>query len=83
MFVFFKKQKIIDYKKACWPKLCNIIFLFFLKIVLVGRLDQQNSVSPHVGKRPDWKNKVNFKICDVTTWLTNNCNTHIDQSLKM
>ena len=27
-------------------------------------------------KRLDQKGKVNFKICDVTAWLTNNCNTH-------
>ena len=26
--------------------------------------------------------KVNFKIHDVTTWLTNNCYTHITQYLK-
>ena len=34
MFIsfFFKKQKIIDFKKASWPKFCNIIFLFLLKI---------------------------------------------------
>ena len=25
--------------------------------------------------------KVNFKIHDVTTWFTNNCNTHIGQYL--
>ena len=28
------------------------------------------------------KGKVNFKIYDAITWLTNNCNTHIDQYLK-
>ena len=27
------------------------------------------------------KNKINFKIFDVTTWLTNNYNTHIAQYL--
>ena len=27
------------------------------------------------------KDKVNFKIHDVTTWLTKNCNTHIAQYL--
>ena len=27
----------------------------------------------HVKKRLDQKDKVNFKIYDVTTWLTNNC----------
>ena len=33
-------------------------------------------------KRLDCKDKVNFKIDHVTTWLTNNCNTHIAQYLK-
>ena len=36
----------------------------------------------HVEKRPDYKDKVNSKIYDVTTWLTNNCNTHIEQYLN-
>ena len=36
----------------------------------------------HVKKGLDQKGKLNFKICDVMTWLTNNCNTHIDQYLK-
>ena len=32
----------------------------------------------HVGKKQfDWKDKVNFKIHDVTTWFTNNFSTHI------
>ena len=30
-----------------------------------------------VAKRLDQKDKVNFKIYDVTAWLTNNCNTHV------
>ena len=36
----------------------------------------------HVGKRLDLKDQFNFKIYDVTTWLTNNCNTNIYQYLK-
>ena len=36
----------------------------------------------HFDKRVDQKGIVNFKIYDVTTWLTNNCNTHVDQYLK-
>ena len=32
-------------------------------------------------KQLDWKDNVNFKIHDVTTWLTNNCNTYIAQYL--
>ena len=34
-------------------------------------------------KRLDYKDKVNFKIYDVTAWLTNNCNTHTGQYLTM
>ena len=53
---FFKKQKIIDLKKASRPKFCNIIFLFFLKIGSVGPVDQQiNLVSPYLWKKCfDW-----------------------------
>ena len=44
---FFKKQKIIDLKKASWPKFRNIIILFSLKMESVGPLDQQiNLVLP-------------------------------------
>ena len=32
-------------------------------------------------KQLDWKNQVNFKIYDATSWLTNSCNTHIAQNL--
>ena len=38
---FFKKQKIIDFKKASWPKFCNITFLFLLEIGSVGPFHQQ------------------------------------------
>ena len=53
---FFKKQKIIDLKKASRPKFCNIIFLFFLKIGSIGPIDQQlNLFSPYLWKRCfDW-----------------------------
>ena len=36
----------------------------------------------HVEKQLDWKDKVNFNICNVTTWLINDWNTHINQYLK-
>ena len=39
-FLFFKK-------KAGWPKFCNIIFLFLLKVGSVGLVDQEiNFVLP-------------------------------------
>ena len=36
----------------------------------------------YVGKRLDKKVMVNFKIYDVTDWITDNYNTHIIQYLK-
>ena len=36
----------------------------------------------HVGKRLDKKIMVNFKIDDVTDWITDNYNSHIIQYLK-
>ena len=36
----------------------------------------------YVAKRLDEKDKVNFKIYDVTAWLTNNRNTHIAKYFK-
>ena len=36
----------------------------------------------HVAKQLNEKDKVNFKIYEVTTWLKSNCNTYIDQYLK-
>ena len=35
-----------------------------------------------VEKRLDLKDKVSFKICEITIWEINNCNTYIDQYLK-
>ena len=47
-FLFFKKKtKHNRLKKARLPKLCNIIFWFFLKMGSVRSLDQKiNLVSP-------------------------------------
>ena len=36
----------------------------------------------HVEKQLDRKAKVNIKIYDVSDWVANNSNTHIDQYLK-
>ena len=44
---FFKKQKIMDLKKASCPTFCNIIFLFLLKVGSVGPVDRHiNYVLP-------------------------------------
>ena len=58
-------------------------FYFTLKAPFVLKIFKFLSwLFGHVGKRLDQKDKVNFKIFDVTTCLTNNCNTHINQYLK-
>ena len=51
---------------------CILLCLDY-QIVLVGR-----EILPTM---LDQKDKVYFRIPDVTTWLTNNCNTHISQYL--
>ena len=57
-------------------------FYFILKAFFVlkifGFLSQ---VFGHEEKRLDYKDKVNFKIYDVTAWLTNNYDSHIAQYL--
>ena len=35
-----------------------------------------------VAKQLNYKGKINFKINDVTAWLTNNCNTQFAQYLE-
>ena len=40
-FFFFQKAGNTRLKKASWPKFCNIIFLFLLKLGSVGPVDQQ------------------------------------------
>ena len=47
LIIIFQKAENKRLKKASWPKFCNIIFLFLLKIGSVGPADQQiNLVSP-------------------------------------
>ena len=58
-------------------------FYFILKALLVLKIVKCFSwLFVHIEKnRLDLKAKVNFKIHDVITWLTNNCNTHVVQCL--
>ena len=48
--------------------------LFVLKV-----LKFLSGLFGHSEKRLEKKDKVNFKICDVAIWETNNYNTHIAQ----
>ena len=58
------------------------VFYFFLKFLFVPKIFKFLSRHfGHVGKRLDEKVKVNLRIHYVTTWFTNNSNTHIAQYL--
>ena len=61
----------------------KIAFYFTFKTLLVVKIFKFLSwIFGHVEKRFDQKDKVNFKIYDVTTWLTNSYNKYIAQYLK-
>ena len=58
-------------------------FHFTLKACLVVKIFKfLSSLFGHVEKWLDQKDKINFKIYDITTWLANDCNIHFDQYLK-
>ena len=64
-------------------KMMKNAFYFTLKVLFVLKIFKFLSwLFGQVGKRLDLKNKVNFKNYDITTWETNDCNTHIIQYLK-
>ena len=53
-------------------------FYFILKVLFVLKMFQFLSwLFGHVEKRLGQKYKVNFKIHDVKTWLTNNYNPYL------
>ena len=62
-------------------KITKNAFNFILK-ALLGYLRFCSDFFGWVRKQLDKKATANFKISDVTTWKTNNCNTHIAQYLK-
>ena len=56
---------------------------FTLKAPLVLKMFKFLSwIFCHIKKRLDKKDRVHFKIYDVTAWLTNNCDTHIAEYLE-
>ena len=57
-------------------------FYFTLKALFILKvLKFLSSLFSHAEKMT-WLERFNFKIYDVTAWLTNNYNTHIAQYLK-
>ena len=64
-------------------KMMKNSFCFTLKALFVLKIFKYVScLFGHLAKRLNKKDKVSFKFCGVTAWLTNNCNTHIAQYLK-
>ena len=64
-------------------KIIKNAFYFTLKALFVLNIFQFLSrLFDHVEKQLDKKNKVEFKISDVTTWLASNCVVVIAQYLK-
>ena len=61
-------------------KLMKYAFYFTSKALLVLKIFKLLSrLIGHIAKRLYKKDKINFKFYDVTTWLTNNRDTHITQ----
>ena len=62
-FFFFQKTENDRLKNDIWPKFCNIIFLFLLKIGSVGPVDQQiNLVLPYKKMKKKLFNSYASKI---------------------
>ena len=57
-------------------------FNFILRALFVLMFKILSWLLGHVEKWLDLKDGVNFKIYDVTTWLTKHGDTHIGQYLK-
>ena len=78
-----KKNCVICFIESLLKMMKNA-FYFILKALFVLKIFKFLSwLFGHVGKTAWLENKVNFKIHDVTTWLTNNYNTHVAQYLTM
>ena len=70
-------KKCVIYFTESTFKIINHASCSILKALFVLKIFKCLSrIFGHAEKRLDSKDKVNFKIHDVTTWLTNNCNTH-------
>ena len=58
----------------------NAFYFTFNALFVLKVFEFLSWLFSHVEKWLDWKDEVNFKIDDVTTWLTNNCNAHLPRS---
>ena len=77
-------EKYISIKESP-SKLMKIAFYFILKALFILKMFKRLSwLFDNVKKtRIDCQDKVNCRIYDITTWLTNNYGTQIDQCLTI
>ena len=61
----------------------NTFYLILKALVVLKIFKFLSWLLGHIEKRFDSKGKVNFNIYEITTWETNNCNTHIAQCLRL
>ena len=76
-----KKNSVIYFIESLLKMMKNA-FYFILKAVFVLKIFNffylnYSGLFHHIKNRLDYKDKANFKIHDVTTWLAKICNRHI------
>ena len=72
------------YKTESLLKMVKNAFYFTLKAFFILKIFKFLSwLFGQVSKRRDYKDKVKFKFYNITSWLTNNYNTHIAQYLNI
>ena len=77
----FKKNCVICLIESPLKIMKNAFHFILKALSLLKIFKLLSQLFGHVGKTTWLEKKGNFKIYDVTTWFTNNCNTHIAQYL--
>ena len=63
-------------------KMMKNAFYFILKAFFLFKIFKFFCLGVLVMKKTDWlERNINFRIHNITTWLVNNCNTHISHYL--
>ena len=72
------RSETIFGKGKTFKRIKKMLFISACKLFSFSRyLNFLSWLFCHVENRLNEKDKVNFKICDVTGWKTSNCNTRI------
>ena len=92
ILVDFQIYISVPLKKRLWHRCFPVNFVKFLKhlwwlllleaLSVLQLLKFLSRLFDDAAKKLDNKAKVNFKVYDIATWETNNCNSYIAQNLK-